>query len=828
VASDTSLIFNLIAKDKVTKALGPIAAKLSSFGTGIGKAMAGVGVAAPAVAAAMTAASGLAAGATAAGLAVGGFAAAVKPQMASVTDAMALYEATLENTGQTSKAVREEQKKYAASLKEMPKATQGFTKELIGLKKEYQDWSGRLANTTMPVFTKGLEIARGLLPKLTPLVRTAARELGRFLGQISAGTKSKGFAKWLKDMTAAAGPALRSILATVKNLAVGAGALLGAFLPMSTGMTGGLVTMSAAFSRWAQGLEKSTGFARFLDMAQAGKGALGTLGTALLSLAASLAPFAGATAIIAQGLASVIAATPPQVITVLAQAFIAASVGMKAWAIATGIWKGIQATAISLQYAWNAALTANPVGLVIIGIVALIAIVVVCYKKFPAFRAAVQAAMRGAVVAFGWLVEAGKKVWGWIQANWPKIKPWLMVPIKAGIAVATAQIRLVIGAGRAVLGWIRGAWQGAKAMANPIKTAVTTIKTKFRALLGWFRGLPGQFRRVGEGLIQGLRDGIAARWDGVVSWVKGLVDQLPAAAKKALNMASPSKVFHKIGWHVAEGMANGIRGGWKHVVTALERGLKAVQTRYEAAKSRLDATKSNWSQSYAATRDVFRGAGITERGDSALTMAGSLRNQVAQAKTMLATLRRLKAAGLNTTMLSQLAAAGPDALGQAQSILGSGRAGIAEFNQLQGQLGKVSAAAGKFGADTIYGKALREQTREAKSLARVIRELTNAIKLSRRRAKKAGKNALGTSSWAGGPTWVGEDGPEILDLPGGARILSASQSRAAMAPVIIGGGTGTTRVVLEVRGTDRVLLEMLRKAIRVEGGNVQTVLGRAS
>lgn len=39
-----------------------------------------------------------------------------------------------------------------------------------------------------------------------------------------------------------------------------------------------------------------------------------------------------------------------------------------------------------------------------------------------------------------------------------------------------------------------------------------------------------------------------------------------------------------------------------------------------------------------------------------------------------------------------------------------------------------------------------------------------------------GNNASGTMNWSGGPTWVGENGPEILNLPRGSEILSNSRS----------------------------------------------------
>lgn len=42
-----------------------------------------------------------------------------------------------------------------------------------------------------------------------------------------------------------------------------------------------------------------------------------------------------------------------------------------------------------------------------------------------------------------------------------------------------------------------------------------------------------------------------------------------------------------------------------------------------------------------------------------------------------------------------------------------------------------------------------------------------------------GWNAAGTSNWRGGMTWVGENGPELVNLPQGSQILNAQDSRNA-------------------------------------------------
>jgi tape measure domain-containing protein len=88
---------------------------------------------------------------------------------------------------------------------------------------------------------------------------------------------------------------------------------------------------------------------------------------------------------------------------------------------------------VAVQWALNAALSANPIGLIILGIAALVAGVIWAYKKFPWFRAAVQAALHGVKVALGWLVDGAKFVWNWIKDHWPMIKKWLIGPIGAAV-----------------------------------------------------------------------------------------------------------------------------------------------------------------------------------------------------------------------------------------------------------------------------------------------------------------------------------------------------------------------------------------------------------
>jgi hypothetical protein len=73
---------------------------------------------------------------------------------------------------------------------------------------------------------------------------------------------------------------------------------------------------------------------------------------------------------------------------------------------------------------------------------------------------------------------------------------------------------------------------------------------------------------------------------------------------------------------------------------------------------------------------------------------------------------------------------------------------------------------------------------------------------------------------------VGEEGPELVKLPRGSTVYPAGQSKGMLSRM--GGGGGKTVIEIKSGGSrlDDLLVELLRKAIRVRGGDVQLVLGR--
>lgn len=80
----------------------------------------------------------------------------------------------------------------------------------------------------------------------------------------------------------------------------------------------------------------------------------------------------------------------------------------------------------------------------------------------------------------------------------------------------------------------------------------------------------------------------------------------------------------------------------------------------------------------------------------------------------------------------------------------------------------------------------------------------------------------------GGATMVGEKGPEILSLPTGSKVTPLDKAPGGKkgGGKKRGGSGGRVEVVLRIEGADKALVEALRKHIRIQGGNVQAVLGR--
>jgi TP901 family phage tail tape measure protein len=211
--------------------------------------------------------------------------------------------------------------------------------------------------------------------------------------------------------------------------------------------------------------------------------------------------------------------------------------------------------AAAAQWLLNAAMSANPIGIVVIAIIALVAAFVLLWTKCEGFRnfmtamwevlkSGVMAVKDAFVAAFDWIMEAIRKVWDWIGDNWPLLVGILGGPI--GLAVA------------AIIKYWDDIWES------------------LQTVIGWFKDLPGKIV-AGLGQLGGLLLGwITAAWD----WVKNTIQNPPLVGWFA---EVPGKLIGALG-----DFASML---WRWITTAWDKALDGVK---DAVHAIVDWLKGNW------------------------------------------------------------------------------------------------------------------------------------------------------------------------------------------------------------------------------------------
>jgi len=291
-------------------------------------AMAGPAMSAPIIAGAGASAAALAS----VGAAVGAFGLAVSPQIKKITD-------------------------LKANLNTMSPAVKTAAVQFRGLTEDLNAWSESLAPQTMPVFTKGLQAMREVLPQLTPLVETAAGSLTKFMDGILKGVKGGGFRSFISDLDKSARTTLPAFLNSLKNIAVGFGGIIRAFLPFSGAMTGGLEKITAKFREFGQSLKGSKGFNDFMAGVQAVVPGIiklfGNLAESVKKIALAFAPVSGVMLGVVEAFGMFFASIDQDKLDFIVPMVAAIVVGMKAWAFVTGL-------VTAAQGALTAAMGINP------------------------------------------------------------------------------------------------------------------------------------------------------------------------------------------------------------------------------------------------------------------------------------------------------------------------------------------------------------------------------------------------------------------------------------------------------------------------------------
>lgn len=213
-------------------------------------------------------------------------------------------------------------------------------------------------------------------------------------------------------------------------------------------------------------------------------------------------------------------------------AAVASAIAQRTVAAATRAWSIAQA-------ALNAVMAGNPIALVIIGIVALAAAVVLAYKKSETFRNIVNGAF-GAVkatvaVVVGWFTRvfvpfftqtipnAFRSVLNFARAHWPLILGILTGPIGLAVGLVVKYWGRIKGAFSSAVAWAKGTfnklWSGVSyVLTHPISAAKAAISKLLGAtgLQSIFSGARDAIGRIWGG----LKEKITSPITSVMSWIR--------------------------------------------------------------------------------------------------------------------------------------------------------------------------------------------------------------------------------------------------------------------------------------------------------------------
>jgi len=361
-------------------------------------------------------------------------------------------------------------------------------------------------------------------------LRPALGSLARATGDVGKAQGSMGVAL---DVAAATGKDVTTVAAAMAKGYAGNTGALGKLLPgldKATLKSGDMTKIMAEMSKMTGGTAAAaadTAAGKMQRAAVAMDEVKETAGAALQPVLDKLGQMLGGIAKFAQENAGAMQAIVV-VIGILAGAILVLNAVMKVARAATIAWTVVQAI-------FNGVMAINPFVLIIIGIIALIAIIVLAYKKSQTFRAIVAAAWTGIKTAIF-------AVWNFLKRTvflpyilYFKLLVLVVKLAMAGIKVAWAGLKAALGA---VWDWLKAH------VFEPIKAAFKAASDKagevvdliIKAWDGLKAGMKAVWDWIKSNVIDPLTDAFDAVFDvvqKVVDWVKKI--KLPWPIQKAVD-----------------------------------------------------------------------------------------------------------------------------------------------------------------------------------------------------------------------------------------------------------------------------------------------------
>lgn len=252
-----------------------------------------------------------------------------------------------------------------------------------------------------------------------------------------------------------------------------------------------------------------------------------------------------------------------------------------------------------------------------------------------------------------------------------------------------------------------------------------------------------------KGMISDLRDTINSHIKDIKSKIKDLDktinDKTTKAAEKAAAVLKKNKLSEQLKqWMDVSGLPNTMGEAAKK----LTQWGNDLQRRMTALNNKVQSFVGDFRAGFQQGTDIVGILGSTESRKD-INIRKFFRDKITLAKRWSSVMRRLARQGLNTTLLQELAAAGPDALPLAQEIL---KVGVKYVNRQQGTLNRILGTTQKALVNTVFGDQIDQLAKEAERFHTVLKNLVDIIErvLKRARDNNAPTNPNGNGNGGGG------------------------------------------------------------------------------
>lgn len=260
-------------------------------------------------------------------------------------------------------------------------------------------------------------------------------------------------------------------------------------------------------------------------------------------------------------------------------AFIAQKVQLVASKALFLAFAGVLKLITAAQWLWNAAMSMNPIGLIIIAVIALVAVIVLLWKRSEKFREIVikvwEAIKKAFVVTMEWIGEKALAIWEGIKAGATAFKDWivnLFTTMWDTVVAAFTWVKETLTAAATAV------WEGVKlaftTAFNLIKTAIlfyiniwiTIFKsfiTGVKKVFGWFKtgvmivvnAFINLYEKIKEwvgkalAVVNTIRERVTAVFKSAASWlvsagrniITGLINGISNFIGKVVNKAKEVK-----------------------------------------------------------------------------------------------------------------------------------------------------------------------------------------------------------------------------------------------------------------------------------------------